>query len=296
MGSYSEKLSDVNLVYFINSNVPNNLIGDVVRIKQILFNLISNAIKFTKYGEVAVEVSLVSHEPCVLNFEVIDTGIGIEKSKLSSLFKPFSQINGNNTVGGTGLGLSICKLLVELFHGTISVRSRYGRGSTFSFEIPLEIDYTTVPVNNLEIDLIKILKNKKIFILDDNITNCLLLHDILIKFCENVSYANIEQEAIAKIKSDFLLNEPYDLILLDYKMPSMNGYDLTKIIREYDKNVKIIILTSCIDITPPTNLINNLITKPIRQKILQQNIFNTMNNISMINNNTSNIVIEEKSS
>jgi signal transduction histidine kinase/DNA-binding response OmpR family regulator len=292
MGSYSEKLSTVNLVYFINSNVPNNLIGDVVRIKQILFNLISNAIKFTKNGEVAVEVSLISHEPCVLNFEVIDTGIGIEKSKIKTLFMPFSQIDGNNTVGGTGLGLSICKLLVELFHGTINVTSRYGRGSTFSFELPLTIDYSVIPACSLELELMKLMKNKKIFILDDNITNCLLLHDILIKFCKNVKYSNIEEESLTKIKSDYLLNESYDLILLDYHMPTINGYELSKIIRQYDKNVKIIILTSCINIKPASDEINNIITKPIRQKNLQQKIYNTMTNTHIEENNVTTVAIE----
>lgn len=278
MESYSEKSINIDLVYLINPNVPNNLIGDVIRLKQILFNLISNAIKFTKNGEVAIEISLVTSEPCVLLFEVIDTGIGIEKTKLEELFKPFKQINSNNTIGGTGLGLSICKLLVDLFGGSIDVTSRISRGSTFSFKIPLQIDYTIIPMCDVEIEIINLLKNKKVLILDDNITNCLLLHGIMSKYCDAVDYNNIEEEALSKLKSNFLKHAKYDLLLLDYKMPTINGYEIAEIVREYDQDIKIIMLSSYADGVHEDKIINSLINKPIRQKLLQQTILNTLTN------------------
>ncbi len=133
-------LQDIDLTYFVKLDVPLELFGDPSRLRQILLNLLSNAVKFTKYGEVSLDVSVKSMSPLVLKFDVNDTGIGISEEDQGRLFLPFSQVDSSITrrENGRGLGLAICQNLTELFQVEMSVQSRLGRGSTFSFTAQFE--------------------------------------------------------------------------------------------------------------------------------------------------------------
>ncbi|MDX1702530.1 MAG: ATP-binding protein, partial [Melioribacteraceae bacterium] len=132
-----DESKNIDLVYYIDPKISSNIIGDPTRLRQILNNLMSNAVKFTHLGEVALEVSLIKSDPFTIQFEVNDTGIGMTPEEVEKIFKPFVQADSSTTrnYGGTGLGLVICKQLVELFGGKMEVKSRAGRGSTFMFTI-----------------------------------------------------------------------------------------------------------------------------------------------------------------
>ena len=285
MNSSRDKNSKIDLVYYIDEDVPNNFLGDYNRLKQILYNLVSNGVKFTRIGYVSVEVHLLSINPCKIEIEVNDTGIGIEKDRLKTIFEPFQEINGDlsRITGGAGLGLSICKFLVELFGGNIKVNSRIGRGTTFAFDMELEIDYSTIPVTDLEYNLKELLKDKKIHILDDNAINCLFLRDSLKNMCKKITYSRIEDDALNCLKAAFIKKNPYDLLLLDFNINKMNGNDILTIVRSYDSDIKIILLSSTIDNTiVDYSKFDNFLSKPIRQKILYKIIYATLSKKNII--------------
>src|SRR5664279_2275852 len=168
----------LDLMYHIDHNVPLQIVGDDLRLRQILTNLVSNAMKFTQKGEVFVGVHLITSdelENITLQFEVRDTGIGIPPDKLDRLFKAFSQVDSSTTrkYGGTGLGLTISEKLVKLMDGEVHVESMVGQGSTFSFTIKTNVGkkvlnpYTQYNMADLQ--------NKKILVIDDNMTNLAIL-------------------------------------------------------------------------------------------------------------------------
>nr|NQU92476.1 hypothetical protein [Bacteroidota bacterium] len=168
---------NIELILDIGNGIPDNFIGDPVRLRQILFNLIGNAIKFTEAGEVKLEVILKGQDAksAEIEFSVIDTGIGIPGNKMQYLFKSFSQADSSTSrkFGGTGLGLAISKNLVEMMGGKIGVSSRHGKGSTFKFNILLEkSDVVLVEDGSI---VIPALSEKRILIVDDNQTNRTIL-------------------------------------------------------------------------------------------------------------------------
>jgi len=247
---------DLDLVSLIKTDVPLNLKGDPGRLRQILLNLINNAIKFTQLGEVALEISvkekdLVNNE-CILKFEIIDTGIGISEEQINKLFIPFVQADSSITrnYGGTGLGLAICKRLVNLFDGDILVTSRLGRGSTFTFTAKLKIDTKIDNVNGFELKEIEkeILKKLNVYIIDDNSTNCFSLENLLKPFVKNVGVSRTGKEGVGKLKVADIKNNPYDVLLLDYHMPGMDGIEVARKLREIGlEKIKILAISSSID-------------------------------------------------
>ncbi|MES2394774.1 MAG: PAS domain S-box protein [Bacteroidota bacterium] len=235
--SFELRIDEKDLKMFskYDNNIPNILIGDPIRISQILINLINNSKKFTNNGgQINLNVILLEedHEKAIIEFSITDTGIGIAKEKLETIFEPFVQAdNGPHyKYEGTGLGLSIVRRLVGLMNGSISINSEVNKGSTISFTIPLKkttaIEVSTkkdVPL--LADDLTKI-GHVKVLIADDNEINQLLAQTILLKFGFEVDSAENGQIAI-----ELCNKKLYDIILMDLKMPEMDGFEAANYIR-----------------------------------------------------------------
>lgn len=260
------------------------LLGDPVRLSQILNNLIGNAIKFTESGEVNLDVWLQKSEgkPDTLQFSISDTGIGIAEENAESVFERFTQVAGDSKrkYGGTGLGLTITKQLIELQGGKIQVKSKQGEGSVFSFYLPVEKgdcrQRSEIPMTSKEQDYQ--LKNLKILLAEDNLINQKVVIRVLTSQGAVVDIANHGREAI-----DMLKKKQYDLILMDLQMPEMDGYEATKIIRNdmgvTTSNTPIIAMTASALITDKTKCLhagmNDYIAKPflageLYRKILSQ--------------------------
>jgi PAS domain S-box-containing protein len=234
----------IDLLYLLRENTPGTIKGDVTRLRQILTNLVNNAIKFTETGEVFIEVKStpVENNFNKITFSVKDTGIGIPEDKLNRLFQPFSQVDSSTTriYGGTGLGLVISKRLTELMGGNMWVESVPGKGSTFHFTIVAE----TVPAlpRIFVKGVISQLEGKKVLVVDDNSTNRRIL-EIQTKNWGMVPILFEKPLEALKTVSD---GTKYDLAILDYQMPDLSGIDLTTEIRKLPvgENLPIIILTS----------------------------------------------------
>lgn len=263
-----DKKDNLDFVTYIQSNVPLNLLGDPGRLRQILLNLVGNAIKFTSSGEIAIDISVANNSNTIdstditstkgkisatskitLLFEVSDTGIGISKQQQENLFQKFYQADSgiNRKYGGTGLGLAICKLLVEKYNGNITVNSRLGRGSTFSFTAQFLIDNIKTSAYGLNDNDTKILKGKRIFVIDDNATNCYVLRDLLEGFGCYVEISQNGINGIELLRIAKLQGNPFDVLLLDYHMPNMDGIDVAIALNDIGIKVKILALSSSID-------------------------------------------------
>lgn len=219
------KANEKNLEFVVSygAGVKKELYGDPLRIRQVLTNLANNAIKFTHEGEVGIHIS--KSEGSRYRFVVNDTGIGLTREQQSKLFQSFSQADGSTTrkYGGTGLGLAISKRLVEMMGGRIWVESEYGKGSSFIFEV-------TLPEKEENIRKEKIFLNKKALIVDDTPSWQEILKSMLEEFGVSVEVASSGFEAIEAVKER---KERYDLILMDWKMPTIDGVETAKKINEY---------------------------------------------------------------
>jgi len=227
----------VELMYKIAHDVPTFVIGDAYRIGQVLLNLGNNAIKFTPQGgEVMLCISLHAQKEneVVLRFTINDTGVGIPNEQLGSLFEAFKQQDSSTTrkYGGTGLGLTISKNLVELMEGKIWAESVVGKGSTFRFTVTLEKSHQIQKQPKLSYQA---LEGKSVLLVDDNATSIEVLSHILSQFKLSIDIASSGDEAIAKIKA-FDSNIPYDFLILDWKMPKLDGIETTRKIRK-DLNI-----------------------------------------------------------
>ena len=224
----SEK--SISLVLNMDPNMPSALHSDPLRIKQVIANLISNALKFTpRNGKVVVNIRYKNER---LFVSVSDTGIGIPKDKQKEIFKAFSQAESSTTrkYGGTGLGLTISSRLISLLGGTLKVQSKEGEGSTFMFEIDVKVGKYQRDADKEEINLDHI-KNRKILLVEDNKANQMFMSLILKKFGLIYDIANDGLEAIKAFE-----NSKYDLILMDENMPNLNGIEATKTILKIEKD------------------------------------------------------------
>ncbi len=206
--------------------IPDKLIGDPLRLGQVLINLTGNAIKFTEQGEIVVSAAVQREttEEVWIRFSVRDTGIGIDPDELPRLFKPFTQLDGSTTrrYGGSGLGLSICMHLIELMKGDLRVDSHPGEGSTFSFAIPLGIDVKTAkPSWTPNPDL----RGMKVLVVDDNPTALELLSERLTSFSFEVTPELNAAKALKQLTQADRGNSPYRLVLMDWRMPELNGIE-----------------------------------------------------------------------
>jgi signal transduction histidine kinase/DNA-binding response OmpR family regulator len=234
---------------FIHPRVPRMLKGDPGRLRQVLLNLATNAIKFTKFGEVTIEVTVQheTHDGIRIHFAVTDTGIGIPTDRMDRLFSSFSQIDSSTTrqYGGTGLGLAISKRLVELMDGQIGVDSVEGSGSTFWFTALLKKSTASDkyhPIQALPVDI----QNKRILAVDDNRTNRKILSTYLSSWQCRVELASSASDALKILVRAAENEQLFDMAIIDYLMPYMDGEALGRAIKEHPllKEMRLMLLTS----------------------------------------------------
>ena len=256
---------------------PRQLIGDAGRIRQVLTNLVGNAIKFTEDGYVKIGVGVRRKGPiAIVSLEVTDTGIGIAPDKLTRVFDKFTQADGSTTrvYGGTGLGLTITKRIVEMMDGRINVRSTLGQGSTFAVRIPLPID-TEARVESFDTG---VLKGRRALVVDDIDVNCTVLRRQLAGWDMRVDCAHNGVEAIEAIARSERAGEPYDLVLLDYLMPGLNGRELAALIMARDDIAlpPTVMLSSCDQPVSSRDLarsgIDSYLVKPVRERRLYDSV------------------------
>ena len=243
MSATNAKLKHIELNYSLDYGLAKCYMGDEGRLRQVLLNLIGNAIKFTPQGGVTVKALLKSTG--LVRFEVIDTGIGIAKENISKLFSEFSQADASTTrkFGGTGLGLSISKKLVEAMGGQVGIESIEGQGSTFWFEIPF-IESHAIENQPDKFENEAEVKALSILVAEDNLPNQFLIKTILTKLGHSVEIANNGLEAYELIQNQ---DVAFDLVLMDMQMPEMNGLESAQQIRMLDSavcNTPIIALTA----------------------------------------------------
>jgi CheY-like chemotaxis protein len=263
------------LTCHIDSTIPQKIISDRLRLKQMLINLVGNAIKFTKEGQVAVNVKLLNLEGTALKlaFEVKDTGMGISPDKLSRLFKPFSQGDSSTTrkYGGTGLGLVICERLVELLGGSMNIESVPDKGTDVLFSILCEAGQegpaTAVTLHPRPLRYRQILREKfpmNILVAEDNLINQKVIGQLLKKFGYKAVIANNGREALELTQA-----EKFHLVLMDVQMPEMDGLEATALIRKQNSHQPVIIAMTA-SAMPEDKLnclqagMNYFISKPIR--------------------------------
>ncbi|MFT5489369.1 MAG: signal transduction histidine kinase/DNA-binding response OmpR family regulator, partial [Alphaproteobacteria bacterium] len=243
----SASVKDIFIAHNIAGNVPLWVKGDSVRLRQVLINLVGNAIKFTNNGSVVTRVISIGGDTttALIRFEVTDTGIGIERGKLGNLFEPFNQADTSITrkFGGSGLGLSIAGHIVGLMGGRIDVDSAPGEGSSFLFSVPMEIDTSNALSRRSKPE---ILTGKRLLIVDDNAVNLEILTDFARVWDTEFTAVSTAEDAQAAIRDATHAKTPFDIALIDIVMPRMDGVALAEWISEYDDNggVKLIGLTS----------------------------------------------------
>ncbi|MCX6252586.1 MAG: PAS domain S-box protein [Bacteroidetes bacterium] len=268
---------NLELLCEIEPDLPELFIGDPLRIRQILVNFISNAIKFTEKGEICVSVKRKfkkneSEYYVNILFSVQDTGIGVAPDKLAHIFNPFTQADSSTTrkYGGSGLGLSIAKTLTELMGGTLVVESRENAGSTFSFEIPLKMvtgkKTSPAPVS---------LKINRVLVVDDNATNLKIMKDMLVHWGITAELTSNGKDALDLLKSANNNKQYFDIVILDMHMPGMNGLSVAEEIRNnlQLKLEPVIIMYSSIEKDHVTEIgkqlgIDRYLTKPVKMKEL----------------------------
>lgn len=270
------KKKNLDLVKEYDSKIPLILLGDSLRLNQIILNLISNAVKFTHKGTVLLSVKLLKEdkENVTIEFTVTDSGIGIAADKITSVFNVFEQAESStaNSYGGTGLGLAIVKQLIEAQGGSISLKSELSKGSTFSFTLPF--GKTNVKPEE-EADILKQdseIKNLRILVAEDIALNQLLIKIILSDFGFEYEIVDNGKIAIEKLKTN-----TYDIILMDLQMPEMNGFEATDYIRKTMKSqIPIIALTADVtkaDVSKCKEFgLDDYIPKPINENLLYSKI------------------------
>jgi PAS domain S-box-containing protein len=287
---FEAKIQEKNLelIKIYDPEIPEILLGDPVRLHQIILNLVGNAVKFTSKGRISISVRMLheNHESATIEFSITDTGLGIAPNKLESIFENFQQASSSTSrlYGGTGLGLAIAKQLVEKQGGSISVVSELDKGSTFSFVLSFqkttEETAIEIPLTELDTDI----KNIKILVVEDMPLNQLLMKTVLDDF-------GFERDIAAngKIAIEKMLLKSYDVILMDLQMPVMNGFEATEYIRNtLHSRVPIIALTAdvtTVDLAKCKAVgMNDYIAKPIDERLLYSKI------IGVVKKNTFNTV------
>jgi len=278
---------NVQLIKNYDSKIPEVLVGDPVRLHQIILNLVSNAVKFTAEGKIIVSVTLIkeTENDVLIEFAVSDTGIGIPEAKMDTIFENFQQASSGTSriYGGTGLGLAIVKQLVEGQNGTIAVQSVLDEGSTFSFQLPFQKTNAQVETTEEIVSVDTELKNIKVLVVEDIALNQLLMRTLLDDFGFSCDIASNGQIAIEKLK-----NNSYDIILMDLQMPIMNGFEATEYIRKTMKlDIPIVALTA--DVTTvdldKCKLVgmNDYISKPVDERLLYSKIISILKKIYQTN-------------
>ncbi len=250
LGSSLSREKDIEILLLKEGAVPSSLIGDPIRLGQILTNLMYNAIKFTEEGSVMIRVELVELDEAgqvTLNFVVEDTGIGMEAATIENLFRPFVQADGSTTrqYGGTGLGLSIVKQLSTMMKGEVAVESEVGQGSRFRVTLPFGVGEETVDVRyNLKYRF----EQLKVLIVDDNPVSQDVARQAIDLFGSASVVVSTGEEAIEQIKHSLNQQSPFDFVLCDWRLPGMDGVlvsrEIQQLYREEEKRPVIILVTA----------------------------------------------------
>ncbi|MDB4902750.1 MAG: hypothetical protein JWQ63_2031 [Mucilaginibacter sp.] len=274
----------LDLLYKIDHQVPAHLIGDRLRIRQVLLNLINNAIKFTSKGQILVEINLLEKNGDTLNlgFKITDTGMGIPNDKVQRLFIAFSQVDASITRkhGGTGLGLVICERLVELMGGEIAIESEQGKGTTVTFNIKNEVSNIIIDEN--VISNIREAKGKRVLLIDQNLAVLDVLEDQLKQWKLVPVCASSANEALKYLTG----GEKFDLVISGPRIPGTDTLELTKVIKNIDSKIPIILLCSVLEKNKNHEWFDKILIKPVKQQQLL-NIIET----ELLHNNH---VIEEQ--
>lgn len=271
--------SRVNFTEEIDSGIPEHLKGDSTRVKQIMMNLVGNAIKFTQDGEVTVKLKLIERRgpSVVIDFSVNDTGIGIAEDKIALLFSSFSQVDSSITrkYGGTGLGLAISKQLAERMGGSITVDSKKGKGSRFTVRLPLEICTSANCLNQLPVHEFDkgLSQGMTVLLAEDNAVNQKVASLILQSFGFQVDIANDGLEAV-----EMFDKKAYSLIFMDVQMPIMDGISATRSIlhKAQGQHVEIIAMTANVQLSDRQKCLEagmtDFVTKPIQMETLEKTL------------------------
>lgn len=274
----------LEIAALIDRNVPTHLQGDASRLRQILMNLISNALKFTSVGEVVVRVELKSenHNTATIHFAVTDTGIGISPEDQNKLFQPFTQVDASITrqYGGTGLGLAICQYLVNLMAGEIGVKSQIGKGSKFWFELP----FTKQPQPISQIQNCELLTERRLLVVDDNATNRKIIHHQATSWGMQVEEASDATTALKALEIAAEQGKPYDIAVIDMQMPHIDGLTLGVQIKANAaiNKIPLIMLTSTNQRDEVQKALNigfaSYLVKPVKPSRLLDTIMNILGN------------------
>ncbi|HYP98212.1 MAG TPA: response regulator [Polyangiaceae bacterium] len=266
------ELKQIELLCHLHPDVPQRIEVDGDRLRQIVTNLVGNAIKFTDVGEVVMRATVSNRQgdECLLDLTVLDTGIGIDAAQQALLFEAFSQVDGSSTrrFGGTGLGLAISRKLVRLMGGELGVKSEPGKGSQFSVRIPVKIlpaEVTHIPAPS---------RNTRALIVDDNATNRMLLEELLSAWGLRTASANGGRDALLLLE-DAEQTDPFGLVITDMHMPEMDGLTLAREIRSTHAHLPLLMLTSLSDTGTrfsERGLFAGVLSKPVRSAELESNI------------------------
>ncbi|MDI5950119.1 response regulator [Flavobacterium yafengii] len=279
---FETKIQEKNLklIKEYDNKIPDVLVGDPIRLHQIILNLVSNAVKFTSKGKITVSVDLLHEDDdkVILKFAVTDTGIGISEEKIGTIFENFQQASSGTSrlYGGTGLGLAIVKQLIEPQSGTIRVNSTIHKGSTFSFTLPFQKTNSNVELENELAEIDSEMKNIKVLVVEDIALNQLLMKTLLDDFGFELDIAENGKIAIEKLQE-----KDYDIILMDLQMPEMNGFEATIYIRNtMHSTIPIIALTAdvtTVDLDKCKAVgMNDYIAKPVDETVLYNKIIGTL--------------------
>lgn len=272
----------IELVVGYDPELPEYMLGDPTRLKQIFYNLVGNAVKFTESGEIVIRADVVHLDSSSVRllFSVSDTGIGISKDRQEAIFRSFTQADMSTTrkYGGSGLGLSICKELVRMMDGKMSVASEPGKGARFDFEISFKLTESTgaeaVPFNSE-------LAGLRVLIVDDNHTNCDLYQQMCAGWGYSSQIATDGVSALAAMEAAIREGNPYRLILLDQQMPGLTGLDLASLVHSRPdlRDTQIILLSSSLNRQESERAkeigVARALAKPVKRSTLQEVILET---------------------
>lgn len=265
----------INFKINIEENMPFDFEGDPTRLRQILINLLSNAAKFTNRGDISLSVSVerkLPNKKMILKFEVSDTGVGIPKNKIDTIFEVFTQADMSITrkYGGTGLGLAICRKFVELMGGTIGVKSTVRKGSTFYFKIPLKRK-TLISQKKIFPLSIEELKGKNIIIIDNDKHNCEMFNLYCVQYGIKVHTFLSGREALKWMSARNRRADLPNLVLIDIMMPYMNGYDVARNIKADRKfrGIELVAISSIAEIGMSSKMVKSgfsaFLVKPVEK-------------------------------
>jgi PAS domain S-box-containing protein len=288
----------LEIAALIPANVPIYIQGDASRLRQVIMNLMGNAIKFTSQGEVIIQLELISEtdDTATIQFAIIDTGIGITTEDKNNLFQPFTQVDASITreYGGTGLGLAICQQLVTLMGGKIGIKSEIGKGSKFWFNL----SFTKQPESVSQNQDYQILSQRRLLVVDDNTINREILHHQAISWGMHIDEVDSAIAGLAALETAATQQMPYDIAIIDMQMPEIDGLTLGIQIRKNPAiaNVPLIMLTSTNQRDEVKKALDigfiSYLVKPVKPTRLLDTIMNIVGSQSKINN--SQIAINEE--